>query len=95
MAAAYAAVTPLNVRVARPPLGRLVPGLRRIEQDQYGYAGYGQYVGEHLGLATGADYRVTPDTLVGFALAGGGTSWKSPAALVAAEATSFRPVLMA
>lgn len=27
------------------------------------------------GFATGLDYRVSPDTAVGFALAGGGTSW--------------------
>jgi autotransporter-associated beta strand protein len=27
------------------------------------------------GGATGADYRVTPDTTIGFALAGGGTDW--------------------
>ena len=26
-------------------------------------------------FASGLDYRVTPDTLVGFALAGGGTDW--------------------
>jgi uncharacterized protein with beta-barrel porin domain len=28
-----------------------------------------------VGFAAGVDYRVSPDTLIGFALAGGGTSW--------------------
>src|SRR5262249_49729070 len=28
-----------------------------------------------VGFAAGLDYRLTPDTVVGFALAGGGTDW--------------------
>ena len=27
------------------------------------------------GIAAGLDYKLSPDTLIGFALAGGGTSW--------------------
>ncbi len=33
------------------------------------------------GVAAGMDYRVTPDTILGFALAGGGTNWSLSAGL--------------
>jgi fibronectin-binding autotransporter adhesin len=50
------------------------------------YGGYGRFTGDNSagthnettrngGLATGADIRVDPDTVIGFALAGGATSW--------------------
>jgi outer membrane autotransporter protein len=33
------------------------------------------------GVATGLDYRVSPDTVVGFSVAGGGTNWRLDAGL--------------
>jgi outer membrane autotransporter protein len=38
-------------------------------------AGTNQTTSRVFGFATGLDYRLTPSTTVGFALAGGGTSW--------------------
>jgi outer membrane autotransporter protein len=77
-ALAYAAVTPKDKRVSSV-------GAR------WGFwgGGFGGYnttngdamVGSHdtsartYGFAAGADYRLAPDTMVGFALAGGGASW--------------------
>jgi uncharacterized protein with beta-barrel porin domain len=42
------------------------------------------------GFATGIDYRVTPDTVVGFALAGGGTSWGLAAGLGGGRSDVFQ-----
>ena len=36
---------------------------------------------QSVGMATGFDYRFSPDSMVGFALAGGGTSWNSAGGL--------------
>ena len=38
-------------------------------------AGSNNVTAGDYGVAAGADYRVTPNTLLGFALAGGGTNW--------------------
>jgi len=46
-------------------------------------------------FATGLDYLVTPDTLVGFALAGGGTSWSLAAGLGGGRADVFQAGLYA
>jgi uncharacterized protein with beta-barrel porin domain len=42
------------------------------------------------GFATGLDYRVAPDTTLGFALAGGGTSWALAAGLGGGRADVFQ-----
>jgi uncharacterized protein with beta-barrel porin domain len=42
------------------------------------------------GFATGLDYRVAPDTAVGFALAGGDTSWSLAAGLGGGHADAFQ-----
>jgi uncharacterized protein with beta-barrel porin domain len=47
------------------------------------------------GFATGLDYLVTPDTLVGFALGGGGTSWSLAAGLGGGRADVFQAGLYA
>ena len=41
-------------------------------------------------FASGLDYRVTPDTLVGFALAGGGTDWSLDQALGSGRSDMFQ-----
>ena len=38
-------------------------------------AGTHSFAAHTGGIAAGLDYRLTPDTLFGFALAGGDTSW--------------------
>jgi outer membrane autotransporter protein len=43
-----------------------------------------------FGFATGLDYRVAPDTAVGFALAGGGTSWGLAAGLGGGRSDVFQ-----
>ena len=43
------------------------------------------------GFAGGLDYRVTPNTVVGVALAGGGTNWSLATVSAAAKATPSRP----
>ena len=42
--------------------------------------------GSTCGFATGADYRATPNTTLGFAVAGGGTNWSLSDGLAAATA---------
>ncbi|WP_197033754.1 autotransporter outer membrane beta-barrel domain-containing protein [Bradyrhizobium sp. URHD0069] len=42
------------------------------------------------GLASGVDYRVTPDTVVGLALAGGGTNWSLAQALGTGRSDAFQ-----
>jgi T5SS/PEP-CTERM-associated repeat protein len=77
-AAAYAAVTPKDKRVA--------PFAARWTVWGQAYGGYNTTNGDTssgshnstartYGLATGFDYRSSADTMVGFALAGGGESW--------------------
>ena len=60
----------------RTALERLGCGLWRQQQDERRSGGrLKQLTAQHLGFAGGMDYHVTPDTVVGFALAGGGTNW--------------------
>lgn len=42
------------------------------------------------GFASGLDYRVSPDTMIGFALAGAGTSWGLTAGLGAGKTDAFQ-----
>ena len=66
--------------------GEPAPDPRRWSIWAAAYGGQGTAAGDSVagshdrwartfGYATGVDYRVTPDTLVGFALAGGGTNY--------------------
>ena len=48
-------------------------GTNRIDGDAV--AGSHKTSANDYGFAVGADYRLSPDTVMGFALAGGGTSW--------------------
>ena len=79
---AYAADMPVK---AAPPASIAVPGGAWSVWGQ-GYGGYNKtdgnlVVGSHdttartYGFAAGADYRVSPATTVGFALAGGELNW--------------------
>ena len=76
----------------RSALERLGSGLWRLQhrERQSGtwherYDGAGTY-----GFASGIDYRVTPDTVVGFALAGGGTNWGLAQGLGSGRSDAFQ-----
>lgn len=80
---AYAAVTPKDVVAKGGPYQRVEP-LWRIWGGGYGGSaktsgdaalGSNDTSNRAYGFAVGADRKLTPDTLVGFALAGGGTSF--------------------
>src|SRR5262245_34808857 len=43
-----------------------------------------------VGFAAGLDYRLTPDTVVGFALAGGGTEWSLAQGLGGGKSDAFQ-----
>jgi len=43
-----------------------------------------------VGFAAGLDYRLTPDAVVGFALAGGGTNWSLSQALGSGKSDAFQ-----
>ena len=47
------------------------------------------------GLAVGMDYRFTPDTVAGFALAGGGTDWSLSQGLGTGKSEAFQAGLFA
>ncbi|MBI3700440.1 MAG: autotransporter domain-containing protein, partial [Afipia sp.] len=79
---AYAAVTPNDFGSA------LLNPRNSLTYSVWGsaYGGYSQVTGDSnagtqtsttkgFGLATGVDYKLSPRTVVGFALGGGGTSW--------------------
>jgi uncharacterized protein with beta-barrel porin domain len=80
IALAYASV------LKAPPANAITPTDRRWNVWGQAYGGYNTANGNQAlgtnnvtagtyGVASGVDYRVTPDTLVGFSLAGGGTNW--------------------
>ncbi len=77
VAAAYAAVTPRDTRdnfeKRWSVWGQGYGGLNNTQGDAS--AGTHDTRSQAYGVATGYDYRVAPNTLIGFALAGGGTSW--------------------
>jgi uncharacterized protein with beta-barrel porin domain len=73
--------------VLKAPVYKATPFEQRFSVWGSAYGGYNRtngdpnVAGSHDltaragGFAAGLDYRVTPDTVVGFALAGGGTNW--------------------
>jgi outer membrane autotransporter protein len=79
VAQAYAAVTP-DTRIASHTTPRwnvwasAFGGASNTNGDPAG-AGTHSFAARTGGMAAGLDYKVTPDTLLGFALAGGDTSW--------------------
>ncbi len=79
VAQAYAAVTPASKR-AVPFSARwnvwasAFGGTNNTNGDPNGTGSHG-FNARTGGIAAGVDYKLTPNTLVGFALAGGGTSW--------------------
>jgi outer membrane autotransporter protein len=79
VAQAYAAVTP-NERTATYWTPRwnvwaaAFGGANNTNGDPAG-AGIHDFAARTAGIAAGVDYKVTADTLIGFALAGGGTDW--------------------
>jgi len=58
-------------------------------------AGTNDVTARTYGFATGADYHVTRDTLVGFALAGGGTNWNLAQSLGSGRSDAFQAGLYA
>ena len=63
-------------------------GGNRVEGDAT--AGSNTATARTYGFATGADYRVKPDTLLGFALAGGGTRWDLAQGLGGGKSDAFQ-----
>jgi autotransporter-associated beta strand protein len=77
-AAAYAAVlkapaTPVNFERRWSVWGSAFGGTSNIDGDTG--VGSSNQRADAYGFAAGVDHRVSPDTIVGFALGGGGTSW--------------------
>lgn len=93
--AAYAAVTPKD-RVAKPAnapqrwrlWGSGYGGTSRIGGDNA--VGTGDTTASSYGFAAGADYRVAADSLVGFSLGGGGSSWSLGGGLGSGRADVFQ-----
>ncbi len=79
-AAAYAAVTPYYKAPIAPPPRRwnvwaaAFGGSNNTNGDPNG-VGSVNFTARTGAVAAGVDYKLTPDTLVGVSLAGGGTSW--------------------
>jgi uncharacterized protein with beta-barrel porin domain len=95
IALAYASV------LKAPPANATMPTDRRWNVWGQAYGGYNTANGNPAlgtnnmtahayGLASGVDYRVTPDTLVGLALAGGGTNWSLAQALGTGRSDAFQ-----
>ena len=98
IALAYARITKAPIYKAPPP------GVLEQPWNIWG-GGFGGYnntdgdpttVGSHdlsartAGFAAGMDYRVTPDTTMGFALAGGGTRWDLAQGLGGGRSSAFQ-----
>jgi uncharacterized protein with beta-barrel porin domain len=95
IALAYASV------LKAPPANAAAPIDRRWNLWGQAYGGYNTANGNQAlgtnnmtagayGLAGGVDYRVTPDTVVGLALAGGGTNWTLAQGLGTGRSDAFQ-----
>ena len=84
-----------------PPANATTPTDRRWNVWGQAYGGYNTANGNQAlgtnnmtagtyGVASGVDYRVTPDTVVGFALAGGGTNWSLAQGLGTGRSDAFQ-----
>lgn len=89
--AAYAAVTPKDKRAAFDPRWSLwgsgFGGHNKTSGDAA--AGSHDTTARSYGFAGGADYRLTPDTVAGFALAGAGAAWGLSSGLGGGESDAF------
>jgi outer membrane autotransporter protein len=63
-------------------------GYNKVSGD--GSAGSADVTARAYGFAGGLDYRVTPDTVAGFALAGGGTDWALAQGLGSGRSDAFQ-----
>jgi YVTN family beta-propeller protein/autotransporter-associated beta strand protein len=89
-------------KVLRTPVYKALPFEQRWSVWGAGYGGYNRtsgdpvVVGSHdlsartAGGAAGMDYRVAPGTIVGFALAGGGTGWSLAQGLGSGGSDAFQ-----
>jgi uncharacterized protein with beta-barrel porin domain len=95
IALAYASV------LKAPPANTATPFDRRWNVWGQAYGGYNTANGNQAlgtnnmtagtyGVASGVDYRVTPDTVVGLALAGGGTNWSLAQGLGTGRSDAFQ-----
>jgi outer membrane autotransporter protein len=94
IAQAYAAVTPEGRAVTYwTPRWNLwasaFAGANNTNGDPAG-GGTHSFAARTGGIAAGLDYKVTPDTLIGFALAGGDTSWGLAQGLGGGHADAFQ-----
>ena len=94
-AAAFASAMPANAAPATATFEQ------RFSVWGAAYGGSGRVLGDPVlgshdtsasaaAFAAGVDYRLSPDTLVGFALAGGGTSWNVTAGLGGGHSDMFQ-----
>jgi autotransporter-associated beta strand protein len=89
-------------KVLRTPVYKATPFEQRWSVWGGAYGGYNQTSGDPLvvgshdltastaGVAAGMDYRVAPGTVVGFALAGGGTGWSLAQNLGSGRSDAFQ-----
>ncbi len=102
VARAYAAVTPKDGLAAAAPLaapsltnwafwGSAFGGVARLDGDVA--AGSQDVASNIFGTAVGADYRVSPDTKFGFALAGGETNYSLSGAFGSGRSDFFEGAL--
>ena len=98
LALAYASV------LKAPPANAATPFDRRWSVWGQAYGGYSTSSGNAAlgsnnltarayGLASGIDYRIAPDTVVGFALAGGGTNWSLAQGLGTGRSDAFQTAI--
>ena len=96
VALAYAKVMKAPVATAPPAFeqrwnvwGSAYGGYSRTSGDPAGVGSH-DVTARAGGFAAGLDYRVTPDTVVGLALAGGGTNWALADGLGGGESDAFQ-----
>jgi len=89
-------------KVLRTPVYKAVPFEQRWSVWGAGFGGYNRTSGDPLvvgshdltartaGYAAGMDYRIAPGTVVGFALAGGGTGWSLAQGLGSGGSDTFQ-----
>ena len=95
VAAAYAAVTPYYKAPIAPAPKRwnvwaaAFGGSNNTSGDPNG-VGSANFTARTGAVAAGVDYRLTPDTMIGVALAGGGTSWGLAQGLGSGHSDAFQ-----
>jgi uncharacterized protein with beta-barrel porin domain len=89
-------------KVLRTPVYKAMPFEQRWSVWRAGFGGYNKTSGDPIvmgshdlsardaGFAAGMDYRLLRDTVVGFALAGGGTSWSLAQGLGGGRSDAFQ-----